>query len=322
MNARLVPVLALIVSSVACGSNDEPYKPTPAWSGRKASVPAPPAMPSTPIKSGDAYTMYGAVHQLRSRIHGSEVVGKDITRFHCVIWPAMLHAAGEALPERVWAHGFIYFGGDRLSKSAGVRLDLREAINRHGPDALRYFLLREVGFANDGSFTWERFDERYTSDLADGLGNLASRTLAMIEKYRGGLVPAGASTSLDAAGAEAVARYRAAMDTLDLRGGAEAAWELVTAANQYIVQTAPWALAKQARDRELDDALHALAGCLVRLAVMVHPFMPGKAGELWGYLGQSAPLPASWAQAEAPQAVGAQVRKPEGLFPRPAPTTP
>jgi methionyl-tRNA synthetase len=106
------------------------------------------------------------------------VVGKDITRFHCVIWPAMLEAAGEPLPERVWAHGFIYYGGDRFSKSAGVRLELNEAIARHGADALRYFLLREVGFANDGNFSWERFDERYTSDLADGLGNLASRSLA------------------------------------------------------------------------------------------------------------------------------------------------
>jgi methionyl-tRNA synthetase len=96
------------------------------------------------------------------------VVGKDITRFHCVIWPAMLCAAGLPMPEQVWAHGFIHFGGDRLSKSAGVRLDLQEAIRRHGPDALRYFLIREVGFANDGNFTWERFDERYVADLADG----------------------------------------------------------------------------------------------------------------------------------------------------------
>ena len=288
-----------------------------------------------PSSDGEAQTTYVWFDALpnywtASRFGGSgaawpaqlHVIGKDITRFHCVIWPAMLHAAGESLPERVWAHGFIYFGGDRLSKSAGVRLDLREAIARHGPDALRYFLLREVGFANDGSFTWERFDERYTSDLADGLGNLASRTLAMIEKYRGGLVPAGTPTSLDRAGEEATAQYCQAMDALDLRGGAEASWGLVTAANQYIVQTAPWALAKQAREGELDTALHALAGCLLRLAVLVSPFMPGKAGELWGYLGQSASLAASWRQAEAPQAVGAQVRKPDGLFPRPTPTTP
>jgi len=247
------------------------------------------------------------------------LIGKDITRFHCVIWPAMLRAAGLPMPEQVWAHGFIYFGGDRLSKSAGVRLDLQEAISRHGPDALRYFLLREVGFANDGNFTWQRFDERYVADLADGLGNLASRSLAMLEKYRGGVVPEGAETSLDQAGARTVASYAAAMDRLDLRGGAEAVWELVAAANQYIVQTAPWSLAKQGQDRELDEAMASLARCLSRIAVLIGPFMPGKAAELWGLLGQNATLATAWDVAERPEATGCQVRKPEGLFPRPAP---
>jgi methionyl-tRNA synthetase len=250
------------------------------------------------------------------------VIGKDITRFHCVIWPAMLHAAGEPLPERVWAHGFIYYGGDRFSKSAGVRLDLREAIARHGPDALRYFLLREVGFANDGNFTWERFDERYLSDLADGLGNLASRSLAMIEKYRGGAVPAGGSTLLDEAGTAAVTAYAAAMDAFDLKGGADAAWGLVTSANQYIVQTAPWSLAKQGSDTELDAALAALARCLTRLAIMTEPFMPGKAAELRRHLGQDAPSAVVWAWAERPAPAGQKVRKPEGLFPKPAPSNP
>ncbi len=135
------------------------------------------------------------------------VVGKDITRFHTVIWPAMLAAAGEALPEQVWAHGFIYLGGDRFSKSAGCPARAVEAIAHHGPDALRYFLLREVGFSGDGEFSWERFDARYTSDLADGLGNLASRSLAMIEKYRSGVVPEGAETPLDAAGERTLAAY-------------------------------------------------------------------------------------------------------------------
>jgi methionyl-tRNA synthetase len=250
------------------------------------------------------------------------VIGKDITRFHCVIWPAMLHAAGEELPERVWAHGFIYYGGDRFSKSAGVRLDLREAIARHGPDALRYFLLREVGFAADGHFTWERFDERYLADLADGLGNLASRSLAMIEKYRGGAVPQGPTTSLDDAGAAAVANYAQAMDALDLKGGAEAAWGLVTSANQYIVQTAPWSLAKQEKTAELDAALAALARCLVRLAVLAGPFMPGKADELWQYLGQDASVARSWGHAERPDPATVKVRKPEGLFPKPPPPNP
>lgn len=250
------------------------------------------------------------------------VVGKDITRFHCVIWPAMLAAAGEPLPESVWAHGFIYYGGDRFSKSSGVRLDLQEAIARHGPDALRYFLLRDIGFANDGNFTWERFDERYLSDLADGLGNLASRSLAMIEKYRAGIVPAETTTSLDEAGRATVATYAAAMNALDLRGAAEAAWGLVTSANQYIVHTAPWALAKQGKDTELDQALGALARCLNRLAVLASPFMPGKAEELWRHLGQDAPLSGAWRQAEQPEAAGRNVKKPEGLFPKPSVANP
>jgi methionyl-tRNA synthetase len=250
------------------------------------------------------------------------VVGKDITRFHCVIWPAMLEAAGEPLPDRVWAHGFIYYGGDRLSKSAGVKLELREAIERHGPDALRYFLLREVGFANDGNFTWERFDERYLSDLTDGLGNLASRSLAMIEKYRGGVVPAGANTNLDTEGHSAQQRYAQAMDALDLKGGAEAAWSLVTAANQFIVQNAPWTLAKNKQDNELDAVLGSLARCLFRLAVLAHPFMPRKTAELWQYLGQVRELSTSWGELTAPTLTGANVRKPDALFPRPAPSTP
>ena len=285
-----------------------------------------------PTSDGEAQTTYVWFDALPNywtapRFSGSgaswpaqlHVVGKDITRFHCVIWPAMLHAAGEAVPDGVWAHGFIYFGGDRLSKSAGVRLDLREAISRHGPDALRYFLLREVGFANDGTFTWERFDERYTSELADGLGNLASRSLAMIERYRGGTVPSGAATSLDTAGTAALESYAAAMDALDLRGGADAAWTLVTSANQFIVQTAPWALAKQKQDLALDQSLAALARCLTRLAVLIQPFMPGKAEELWRHLGQDAPLSGAWHLAASPEATGCTVHKPDGMFPKPPP---
>jgi methionyl-tRNA synthetase len=283
-----------------------------------------------PISTGEVQTTYVWFDALpnywtAARFPGSQatwpaqlhVIGKDITRFHCVIWPAMLKAAGEPLPEQVWAHGFIYYGGDRFSKSAGVKLDLPEAIARHGPDALRYFLLREVGFSNDGNFSWERFDERYTADLADGLGNLASRTLAMIEKYRGGRVPdAAAGTTLDQAGTTAVARYCAAMDALDLRGGAEAAWELVTAANQYIVQVAPWSLAKQGRDTDLDLALTSLAGCLIRLAVLVSPFMPRKAAELWHHLGLEGDVSEAWARVASPGGAGAAVHKPEGLFPK------
>jgi methionyl-tRNA synthetase len=140
------------------------------------------------------------------------VVGKDITRLHVVVWPAMLYSAGIALPERGWAHGFVAFGGERLSKSAGVKLDLDATIDRYDPDAFRYYLLREVPFDGDGSISLERFDERYNADLANSLGNLASRALSMIEKYRDGIVPRGVPTSLDTSDAADLAAYHDALN--------------------------------------------------------------------------------------------------------------
>lgn len=248
------------------------------------------------------------------------VVGKGITRFHCVIWPAMLLSAGVTLPREVWAHGYVQWEGTKMSKSAGTAVTLGEAIDRHGPDALRYFLLREVGFEADGNFTWERFDERYTADLADGLGNLASRSLAMLGRYREGIVPATQSeTRLDQAGTEAIAAYARAMDALDLRGGAEAAWGLVATANLYIQQVAPWALAKAKREEALDEALAALARTLYRLAVLAGPFIPGKARLLWQSLGlQPLHSAAVWADLDRPPVAGLVTTKPEVLFPKPA----
>ena len=234
----------------------------------------------------------------------------------------MLLAAGLEPPRAVWAHGYVQWEGAKMSKTAGTAVDLAGAIARHGPDALRYFLLREVGFTNDGDFTWERFDERYTSDLADGLGNLASRSLAMLVKYRQGVVPPpGPSTRLDAAGDEAVRAYGSAMEGLDLRGGAEAAWSLVTAANQYIVQTAPWNLAKTGNLQELDQVLGSLARCLERLAILSFPFMPDKAEELWRSLGgQTSVETAGWERVQRPAPEGQVVVKPENLFPKPPPS--
>ncbi len=250
------------------------------------------------------------------------VIGKDITRFHTVIWPAMLMSAGLPLPERVWAHGFVYFRGERFSKSAGTRLDLPEAIARFGPDAFRFFLLREIPWDADGNFTWERFEERYTSDLADGLGNLASRVLAMLAKYREGVVPpATRPADLDEAGRHAVAAFERAMDAHDLRGGIDAAWTLVSAANLFVQQSAPWSLAKAGRDAELDAVLHALAAALCRLALMMSPIMPGKAQDLWSALGQPGDVSGRrLTEAGAPAVAGAATRKPENLFPRPAPS--
>lgn len=247
------------------------------------------------------------------------VVGKGITRFHCVIWPAMLLSANLPLPKEVWAHGYVQWEGAKMSKSAGTAVSLGEAIERHGPDALRYFLLREVGFEADGNFTWDRFDERYTADLADGLGNLASRSLAMVARYRDGRLPLTADeTSLDRDGREAIAGYARAMDALDLRGGAEAAWDLVARANLYIQRVAPWALAKAGQDAELDAALAALGRALFRLAVLTEPFIPGKARILWQSLGLAdEELGQAWAQLDAPPVKGRPTNKPEVLFPKP-----
>ncbi|HEU4799109.1 MAG TPA: methionine--tRNA ligase [Gemmatimonadales bacterium] len=246
------------------------------------------------------------------------VIGKDITRFHAVIWPAMLEAAGLPLPERVWAHGFVQYRGERFSKSAGARLDLAEAIDRFGPDAFRYFLLREVPWDNDGNFSWERFEERYTAELADGLGNLAARSLTMLAKYREGVVPVGNSTELDQQGLAAVDRYAAAMDRLDLRAGADAAWELVTAANLFVQQQAPWALAKAGRDAELDDVLGALARCLYQLSLLTSPFLPHTAQLLFEAVGATGNAAhAAWDTLSNPPLAGARTTVPAILFPKP-----
>lgn len=249
------------------------------------------------------------------------VIGKGITRFHCVIWPAMLLSAGVDLPRGVWAHGYVQWEGAKMSKTAGTAVDLDTAMTRHGPEALRYFLLREIGYEADGNFTWERFDERYTADLADGLGNLVARSLAMLAKYRDGVVPApGQDSELDQAGRDASTRYAAALDRFDLRGAAEAAWSLVGTANQFIVQREPWALAKAGRDQELDQVLAALAGCLYRLSVLTEPFLPEKARTVWTALGQDGPLDASaWAALDRPGVAGRATTRPPILFPKPEP---
>jgi methionyl-tRNA synthetase len=248
------------------------------------------------------------------------VIGKGITRFHCVIWPAMLLAAGLALPRQVWAHGYVQWEGTKMSKTAGTAVTLEEAIERHGPDALRYFLLREVGFEADGNFSWDRFDERYTADLADGLGNLASRSLSMLQKYRSGRIPQlDRPTSLDSQGEKVLAAYARAMDALDLKAGAESAWSLVSAANLFVQQTAPWALAKAEKQAELDDVLGTLARALALLAIMASPFIPGKAQALWETLGIEGEVAAAgWGAAENPRVAGRNSRKPEILFPKPA----
>ena len=246
------------------------------------------------------------------------VIGKDITRLHCVIWPAMLEAAGLALPERVWAHGFVNFSGSRFSKSAGVRLDLPEAIERHGPDALRYFLLREVPWDGDGDFSWQRFDARYEADLANGYGNLASRVLAMTSRYIGGIVPDGGDeTPLDREGEAVITAYRDAMDGHLLHDGARHAWRLVDRANAFVEETAPWKLAQAGNLDALRSTLGALSRALARISLLANPFMPGKTAAVWAALGATDAIErASWqALGDAPIR-GKTVKPLAPLFPK------
>jgi methionyl-tRNA synthetase len=292
------------------------------------------------LSTGDAQTMYvwfdalpnyltatgfpraGWENRWPAQLH---VVGKDITRFHTIIWPAMLEAAQLPLPERVWGHGFVLLGGERFSKSAGVRLDLDEAIGRYGADAFRYFLLREIPFDADGSFTWERFEERYTADLANAWGNLASRVIAMVEKYRGGVVPAGRRGELDDADGRDIEGYHAAMDGTRgflLHEALQRAFALVTRGNAFVQSSQPWALAKGADDasrRKLDDMLSALIRQLARQAVLLAPFMPTKAQELWSQLGAPGSVAEQrHANLATLDAAGWRVKKGEALFPKDA----
>jgi methionyl-tRNA synthetase len=246
------------------------------------------------------------------------VIGKGITRFHCIIWPAMLLAAGIELPGQVWAHGYVHWEGAKMSKTAGVAVSVDTAIERHGADALRYFLLREVGFEGDGNFTWERFDVRYTADLADTFGNLVSRVLSMVQRYRDGAVPAGGETPLDRATHETLEAYARAMDGLALNEGAAHLINLAARANRYVEETAPWNLVKQGKAAELDVVLATLVRAVARLAVLAGPFMPAKAEAVWTALGAPVPLGRVGLADLATLGVGGQqVTKPPPLFPKP-----
>jgi methionyl-tRNA synthetase len=243
------------------------------------------------------------------------VIGKDITRFHCIYWPAFLMSAEVELPEAVWAHGFVTVGGGKLSKSEGVRIELDDAIARHGAEALRFYLLREIPWNGDGEFSWERFDERYASELADNFGNLANRAISMIERYRDGTVPPGSRTSLDEEVAAALVRYRGAMDSQLLHQGLAAVMQLSSAANQYVDARAPWSQAKDpGQAGELDTTLAALARCVAALATLLFPFMPLKMHDLAGRLGlEDVP---SLDDVAALDMTGRNVRRGDVLFPK------
>jgi methionyl-tRNA synthetase len=252
------------------------------------------------------------------------VIGKDITRFHAVIWPAMLMAAGLAVPRRIWVHGFVLVGGSKVSKSVGGNLNLREAIDRYGSDALRYFLLREVPFDGDGNFSWERFEERYNADLANAFGNLASRTISMVERYCNGIVPQGVPNEVDEADEKDLEAYHASIGGPKgflLHEALKAVWLTVARANEYVDKQAPWKLAKNPESRsELEQTLATVVRQLARQALYLWPFMPRKAEELWTSLGAPAtPLETGFGGLKTLNSGGWRVKKGLVLFPKTEP---
>jgi methionyl-tRNA synthetase len=217
------------------------------------------------------------------------IIGKDITRFHCVIWPAMLMSAGQPLPEQVFGHGWMSVGGQRMSKSLGNVVDPVEAADRFGVDPLRLYLVKEVPYGGDGDFTFERLGEKYNADLANNLGNLVSRVAAMSHRYRGGVLPSRpASDRLPAIAASAVTDYRAAMDRFALHEGVAAVFRLIDATNVFIAETQPWALAKRDEDAERLTSVLAESAEAVRIAAaLLLPVMPDSAGEILRRIGES-----------------------------------
>jgi methionyl-tRNA synthetase len=217
------------------------------------------------------------------------IIGKDITRFHCVIWPAMLMSAGLPLPGQVFGHGWISVANQRMSKSLGNVVDPVEAAERCGVDALRLYLTKEVPYGGDGDFTFERLDEKYNADLANNLGNLVSRVTAMTSRYRSGLIPAAESSErLDAIATEALRDYRRAMERLALHDGVAAAFRLVDAANLFIAETQPWALAKDdAQAGRLTRVLAEAAEAVRVAAILLSPMMPSSTAEILRRMGET-----------------------------------
>ncbi|HEX3670080.1 MAG TPA: methionine--tRNA ligase [Candidatus Cybelea sp.] len=225
-----------------------------------------------------------------------QLVGKDIARFHTVIWPAILWALGEDAPELIFAHGWITVAGQKMSKSLGNTVDPFALAERFSADAIRYFLLREAPFGSDFSYSEEKIAQRRNSDLANDLGNLLQRTLSMLARYREGIVPDARNAESELARRFAPLPVVARERLLDLRfrEALESIWELVTALNRTIDERRPWDLYKTGKTEALDAVLYDLCEGLRWLAILLHPVMPERTSEMWRQLGTPGRIDEDW----------------------------
>lgn len=253
------------------------------------------------------------------------LVGKEIVRFHSIIWPIILMALGVELPKMIYGHGWLVVEGDKMSKSKGNVIDPVALIEEFGADAIRYFLLREITLGMDGNFSRDALINRINADLANDLGNLLHRTLSMIGRFNAGVIEApGDTEEIDCALSQlaqtTAAEYEKAMEHMDINGAIKAVWALVSRTNKYIDETGPWALAKDPAKRgRLNTVLYNLAETLRVVAILISPFMPVTAPKIWEQLGITDKIvnmrlndAKSWGRLPA----GTKVGKPEPIFPR------
>jgi methionyl-tRNA synthetase len=287
-----------------------------------------------PVEGGHvAYVWFDALIAYLSAVGGPEyekeglwpadlhLIGKEIVRFHAIFWPAFLMAAELPLPARIYAHGWLLFENDKMSKTRGNIVRAEPIHKVLGFDALRYFLLREVVFGQDGSFSYDALIGRYNSELANGIGNLVSRTLTMINQYRGGAIPAGSDLAIEQLATETIGTVTKHFDAFDFSKGLEALWNLLSAVDKFIVEQAPWKLARNPDPEvqaKLDAALYTSAETLRIATALLYPVLPESAGKIWEQLGMPTPLAdvrldsLHWGQLVTGQKIG-QIA---GVFPR------
>ena len=264
------------------------------------------------------YVWFDALTDYMTAVEGTELwpadlhlIGKEILRFHAVFWPAFLMAGGLPLPKKIFAHGWLLFEESKMSKSRGNIVRSEPIRQVMGADALRYFLLREVVFGQDGSFSYDALIGRYNSELANGLGNLVSRTLTMIGQYRGGVIPAGTVDAIADAARATIANAVAAFDAFEFTRGLETIWGLLSKLDKFIVERAPWKLARQPEAQaDLDATLYTAAEALRIATVLLSPVLPQSTPKIWAQLGMTEPLEnarldtLAWGQLPVGQRIG------------------